>query len=125
MKIAKGHQPLMPYLILKNAYAFIEFTQQVFDAKEVFKSYRDNDNQIIMHAEVQINGCNIMFADVNEFYDVANANLFIYVEDADATFQKAIEKGATVINELADQDYGRSGGIQDPFGNVWWITSMN
>ena len=123
MKIPNGHQPLMPYLILKNADAFIEFTKHVFNAQEVFKSYRDNDNQIII-AEVQINGCNIMFADVNEFYGVANANLFIYVEDADATFHKALENGATVINELADQDYGRSGGVQDPFGNVWWITSM-
>ncbi len=124
MKIPNGHQPLMPYLILKNAEAFIEFTRTVFGAKEIFKSYRDNDNKIIMHAEVQINGCNIMFADMNEFYGVANANLFIYVEDADQTVAIAVQNGATVINELADQDYGRSGGIEDPFGNVWWITSM-
>ncbi|MCH5689229.1 hypothetical protein LWM68_36305 [Niabella sp. W65] len=68
MKVPNGHQPLMPYLILKNAASFIEFTKIVFGAKEVFKSYRDNDNKIIMHAEVQINGCNIMFADMNEFY---------------------------------------------------------
>ena len=124
MNIPNGHQPLMPYLILKNADAFIEFTKTVFGAKEVFKSYRDNDNKIIMHAEVQINGCNIMFADMNEFYGVANANLFIYVEDADETVDIALANGATIINELADQDYGRSGGIEDPFGNVWWVTSM-
>ncbi|GAB3011757.1 VOC family protein [Niabella terrae] len=124
MKIPKGHQPLMPYLILKNALGFIDFTRDVFGAEEVFKSYRDNDNQIIMHAEVRINGCNIMFADVNEFFDVANANLFLYVEDADFSFQKALDHGATVVNKLADQDYGRSGGIKDPFGNTWWLTSM-
>lgn len=124
MKIPKGHQPLMPYLILKNADAFIEFTKAVFGATEVFKSYRDNDNKIIMHAEVQINGCNIMFADMNEFYGVANSNLFIYVEDADQTVQIALGNGAKIVNELADQDYGRSGGIEDPFGNVWWVTSM-
>ncbi len=124
MKIPNGHQPLMPYLILKNADAFIEFTKTVFGAKEIFKSYRDNDNKIIMHAEVQINGCNIMFADMNEFYGVANSNLFIYVEDADQTVEIAIANGATIVNELADQDYGRSGGIEDPFGNVWWVTSM-
>lgn len=124
MKVPNGHQPLMPYLILKNADAFIEFTKTVFGAKEIFKSYRDNDNKIIMHAEVQINGCNIMFADMNEFYGVANANLFIYVEDADQTVDIALANGATIINELADQDYGRSGGIEDPFGNVWWVTSM-
>ncbi len=124
MKIPNGHQPLMPYLILKNAEGFIAFTKTVFGAKEVFKSYRDNDNKIIMHAEVQINGCNIMFADMNEFYGVANANLFIYVEDADQTVALAVKNGAVIVNELADQDYGRSGGIEDPFGNVWWVTSM-
>ena len=124
MKIPNGHQPLMPYLILKNAESFIEFTKIVFGAKEIFKSYRDNDNKIIMHAEVQINGCNIMFADRNEFYGVANANLFIYVDDADQTIDIAVKNGATIINELADQDYGRSGGFEDPFGNVWWVTSM-
>lgn len=124
MKIPNGHQPLMPYLILKNAESFIGFTVSVFGAKEIFKSYRDNDNKIIMHAEVQINGCNIMFADMNEFYGVANANLFIYVEDVDETIAIAVEKGATIINAPADQDYGRSGGIEDPFGNVWWVTSM-
>lgn len=124
MKIPQGHQPIMPYLIIKDAGKFIEFTKSVFGASEIFKSYRDNDNQIIMHAEVRISGCNIMFADVTEFYDVANANLFIYVEDADETFKIALENGATVVTEIADQDYGRSGGVKDPFGNTWWITSM-
>ncbi|WP_114792017.1 VOC family protein [Niabella yanshanensis] len=124
MKIPNGHQPLMPYLILKNAEGFIAFTKTVFGAREIFKSYRDNDNKIIMHAEVQINGCNIMFADMNEFYGVANSNLFIYVENADHTVALAVENGAVIVNELADQDYGRSGGIEDPFGNVWWVTSI-
>lgn len=125
MKIASGHQPLMPYLILKNAEGFIDFTQKVFGAKEIFKSYREDGSKQIMHAEVQINGCNIMFADVTEDFGVANSNLFIYVDNADATFKIALENGATIVNNLADQDYGRSGGLADPFGNVWWVTSMN
>lgn len=124
MKIPNGHQPLMPYLILKNANKFFDFTKAVFGAEEVFKSYRDNDNQIIMHAEVRINGCNIMFADMTEFYSVAVANLFIYVDDADATVHLALKNGAKIVNELADQEYGRSGGVEDPFGNVWWVTSI-
>lgn len=65
-----------------------------------------------------------MMGDRTEDFGVATANLFIYVDDADATFNLALENGATIVNNLADQDYGRSGGIQDPFGNVWWITSM-
>lgn len=124
MKIAKGHQPVMPYLILKNAEGFIDFTKKVFNASEVYKGYdEENPNQIV-HAEVQINGCNIMMADVTEDFDTANSNLFIYVDDADETYQLALQNGATVVNEIADQSYGRGGGVKDPWGNVWWISSM-
>jgi len=124
MKIAKGHQPVMPYLILDTSTAFIEFTKKVFNATEVYKGLRNDGSGKVEHAEVQINGCNIMMGDRTEDFGVATANLFIYVDDADATFNLALENGATIVNNLADQDYGRSGGIQDPFGNVWWITSM-
>lgn len=124
MKIAKGHQSLMPYLILENAATFIEFTKEVFSATEIYKGLRNDGSGNIEHAEVQINGCNIMMADVTTDFGVATSNLFIYVDDADTTFNLALENGATVVNSLADQPYGRSGGVQDPFGNVWWITSM-
>ncbi len=124
MKIPKGHQPVMPYLILKDAAAFIPFTEVVFGAKLVYKGFRDNDEKLLAHAEIQLNGCNILFADVTEDFGQANANLFIYVESADETFRKALDHGCTVANELADQVYGRSGGVTDPFGNVWWITSL-
>lgn len=123
MKIAKGHQPVMPYLILRNAEGFINFTKTVFNAIEIFKGYRDDSKQI-MHAEVQINGCNIMFADVTEDFDVANANFFIYVDDADETYNLALENDATIVTEMDDQSYGRSGGVKDPWGNVWWISSL-
>lgn len=123
MNIPESHQVLMPYLLVKDAHRFIDFTASVFGAKNTFIRLRD-DNKTIMHAEVQISGATIMFADSTEMYPVATANLFIYVEDADATFSKALAEGAEVVNALADQDYGRSGGVQDPFGNVWWITSL-
>ena len=124
MKIAKGHQPVMPYLILENAEGFIDFAKKVFNASEVYKGYRDDNSGKIVHAEVQMNGCNIMIADTTEDFGAATANLFVYVDDADATYKIALENGATIVNDMADQSYGRSGGVQDPFGNVWWITSM-
>lgn len=123
MNIPESHQVLMPYLLVKDAHRFIEFTDKVFGAKNTFIRLRE-DNKTIMHAEIRISGATIMFADSTETYPVATANLFIYVEDADATFGKALAEGAKVVNELANQDYGRSGGVQDPFGNVWWITSL-
>ncbi len=123
LKIPENYQTVMPYLIVKDAAKFISFMQTVFDAVETYKAMRDEN--IIMHAEIMIGGSTIMFADSTDTYGARNAGMFIYVDDADATFKKAIENGATVVNEMADQSYGRSGGVEDPFGNTWWITGIS
>jgi PhnB protein len=122
-KIPENYQTVMPYLILKGAKNFIEWTIRVFNATESNRTMRDE--HIIMHAEIMIGECTIMFADCTEKYAVRNADFFVYVDDADATYKKAIEAGATVINEMSDQSYGRSGGVRDPFGNGWWVTSIS
>ena len=62
MNIPKGHQAVMPYLILKDAQNFISFTQKVFNAAVTAQHVRE-DQKTIMHAEIQINGSIIMFAD--------------------------------------------------------------
>ena len=121
-KIPENYPTVMPYLIIKNAAAFIEFMQDVFDALLSGKHMRDE--KLIMHAELKIGNSSIMLADSTDQYALSNAGLFIYVEDADTTYKKAINKGSTVITELSDQSYGRAGGIKDPFGNTWWITSV-
>src|SRR5258706_11747739 len=95
LKIPEGYQTVMPYLILKDAAAFIGFTKKVFNATEKMRHMRDET--IIMHAEIVIGGSTIMFADATELY--------------------------TIINEPSNQSYGRSG-IIDPFGNNRWITSI-
>ena len=121
MKIPDGYQEVTPYLIIKNASSFISFMQKVFDAKEVYKAMRDEHT--IQHSEIVIGESKIMCADATEKYKPQNAGFFIYVENADDTFAKAIDAGAGVVSELANQTYGRSGGVIDPFGNTWWITS--
>ena len=123
MNIPEGYQAVMPYLILKDAEGFIDFTAKIFDAQLLNKHLRE-DVHTIMHAEVNINGSVIMFAESTEQYGVQTANLFAYVENADETFQAALKNGATKVNELADLPYGRSGGVKDPNGNTWWITSV-
>jgi PhnB protein len=65
-----------------------------------------------------------MFADSTAEYPPMNAGFFIYVEDADITYNKALDNGATVVTQSGNQSYGRSGGVKDAFGNTWWITSV-
>jgi uncharacterized glyoxalase superfamily protein PhnB len=77
-----------------------------------------------MHSEINISGSTIMFCDAPDQWRTATANLFVYVDDADKAYQRAIENGATTVMELSDQDYGRTCGVTDPCGNTWWITSI-
>ncbi len=122
MNIPEKYQQVMPYLIIEKASGFILFMQKVFGAKEMYKQMRDGNK--IMHAEIMIERSTIMFADATDKFKQQNAGLFIYVENADETFNKAIVNGAEIITEISDQSYGRSGGVKDPFGNAWWITSQ-
>ena len=122
MNIPDGHQAVMPYLMMEDAAAFIEFTKAVFNADLTHHSMREDD--LVGHCEIQIGGSTIMFSNSRDEWKPATANMFVYVDDADATYSKAIEKGSGTIMPPADQDYGRSCGVTDPFGNVWWITSV-
>jgi len=120
--IPSGYQQVMAYLILDDAAGFLDFTREVFDAEEKYKEMRDENS--IRHAEVRIGDSVIMFAQSTAEFHVENAGLFIYVDNADLRYQKALAAGATSVMELSDQSYGRSSGVRDPFGNTWWITSV-
>jgi PhnB protein len=122
LNVPDGYQRIMPYLIIEDASAFFDFTKNVFGAEEKFKIMRTET--IIMHAEISIGGSVIMFADATEQFGKQTAGLFIYVDDCDNVYKNALDNGAINIMEPADQEYGRSSGVMDQFGNTWWITSI-
>ncbi|WP_291148756.1 VOC family protein [Flavobacterium sp. UBA7680] len=124
MNLPAEHQTVMPYLILKGASQFIDFTKNVFGASETHSKALREDGTI-MHAEITLNGSTIMVTDETQDWSKQTANLFVYVLNADKTYLKALENGAVSLMGLSDQDYGRTCGVTDPFGNVWWITSVN
>ncbi|KYG79672.1 glyoxalase [Roseivirga seohaensis] len=124
MKIPEGHQSVMPYLILPEAENFSEFAKQVFDAKVSLTRLRE-DEKTIMHSELIVGNSTIMFAGATEQFSPQTANLFVYVNNADETYKKALDNGASSVMGLSDQDYGRTCGVSDPFGNTWWITSVH
>lgn len=112
----------MPYLTLDDAAAFIEFIKTVFDAEMTHESMRDG---AIGHCEAKISGGTIMFSNSRDQWKASTAHVFVYVPDADETFRRALEAGAESIMEVEDQEYGRSGGFTDPFGNAWWVTTVS
>ncbi|GAL83317.1 transposase [Sporocytophaga myxococcoides] len=119
MNIPKNYLPVMPYLILKEAKAFMDFAKRVFEAKE--QLIVPGENETIMHGELKIHDAIIMFAQAGEIWTEKTAGMYIYVTDVNKVYQKALENGSTTLMAPEKKEYGYSGGFEDPFGNHWWI----
>ncbi|HJQ25373.1 MAG TPA: VOC family protein [Blastocatellia bacterium] len=120
--IPEGYHTVTPYLVVEGAAKLIDFLKAAFGAQEVFRM--PGKDGTVGHAEVRIGDSMIMLADAQAGYPARPSMICLYVEDVDATYQRALEAGATVVRELADQFYGdRSGGVQDASGMQWWIST--
>jgi PhnB protein len=120
--IPEGYRTVTPYLVISGVAELIDFLKQAFDAKEIHRMARPDGK--IMHAEVKIGDSVIMMGEASGASAPMPAMIHLYVEDADATYRRALEAGATSVRELADQFYGdRTGGVKDRFGNQWWIAT--
>ena len=118
--IPDGYRSITPYLIVEGAGRLLEFVTKVFDAEVRFRM--DNPDGTVGHAEFTIGDSVVMAADPPG--EPMPGTLNLYVEDCDAVYQRALEAGATSVRELETQFYGdRSGGVKDPTGNVWWIST--
>jgi len=122
LSLPDNYQTVMPYLIVNNAPGLKEFMEAVFEGT-VLQIVPKPGEEGIMHGEIMIGDSTIMFAEASAQWPPVTAGLYINVADADATYAKALAKGATTIMEPVDQSYGRTSGVNDPFGNVWWITT--
>ena len=94
MKIPEGYQQVMPYLIVQGAAEFLDFMKTVFGAEEKMKIMRDENT--IPHAEISIGDSVIMFADATSQFEPRPAGLFIYVEDADQTYNQGACRGRDI-----------------------------
>lgn len=112
-----GQRPgeLTPYLLPRNARGLIAFLEKAFGA-ETLGIYEHEGR--VMHAAVKLGDSLVEMGEGEPFTPQA---LSLYVEDPDATYQRALAAGATSLWEPADQPYGeRTAGVQDPFGNHWY-----
>mgnify|MGYP000897542507 CR=1 FL=1 len=122
MPIPTQYQTVIPYLLVSNGLDFLDFMQNLFNAEIVSKQM--HNEKTLMHAELKIGNATIMCGEASGEWEPLTASLFIYVNNADFSYAKALELGCTSVMELSDQPYGRTCGVKDVFGNVWWITSI-
>jgi len=128
--IPEGYHSVTPYLAVDDAAAAIEYYTSAFGAKETVRM--DGPDGKIGHAELEVGDSHIMLSDPfpqgstkpPKELGGTSASVFMYVEDVDAVVKKAVDAGATITMEVADQFWGdRFGTITDPFGHVWSIAT--
>lgn len=118
-----GITSITPYIIIERAPAFIDFLKTAFDAQERVRVPRPDGK--IMHAELGLGNAAIEVADANDQYSTAPTDIHLYVDDADATFDRALAAGATAIYRPTDEHPSgdRWGVTKDEFGNRWYIAT--
>ena len=123
--IPEGFHTLTPGLTCKNASAAIDLYKRAFGAVE--RNRMASPDGRIVHAELQIGDSRMFLAD--EFPGVSAApeqgqppslSMYLYVEDVDALYKKAVDAGCTGAMSVADMFWGdRFGKVIDPFGHHW------
>ena len=120
--VPEGHHTVTPYLLVEGADKLIAFLKATFDATVLHSAI--NPDGKIGHTEVQIGDSRVMLSEARKEWSAMPTMLYVYVDDADFTYRKAIDAGATSVQPVADQSYGdRSGGVKDMCGNQWWMAT--
>lgn len=128
-RVPDGYHTITPQLTLDDAAKTIDWYTKALGAKELGRHLGPDGK--IMHAELQIGNSRFMVNDAMpgmkggpSAYGGSPASLWLYVEDCDALFNRAVSAGGTVQMPMADQFWGdRGGSVKDPAGYSWWISS--
>jgi PhnB protein len=128
--IPRGYHSVTPHLVIRDAAKAIPFYKKAFAAKEIMRMPGPGGS--IMHAEIRVGDSTIMLAD--ETSDMGSKSpaalggspvgFYVYVENLDATWKKAVAAGAKILMPLTDMFWGdRMGRLEDPFGHSWSLAS--
>ena len=124
----RRYAPVSPYLMVHDGNGALDFYRRAFQA-EATETYPHEGK--LGHATLRINGGEVMLSD--EFPESmtgvrtprslggTTCTITLVVDDADAWLERAIAAGAEVFRPLADEFYGRSGKLRDPYGHLWGI----
>ena len=130
--IPEGHHTVTPQLALDDAVKALEWYKRALGAEEMSRHLGPDGK--VMHAEIRIGDSRIMLNDAMmgtkgpKALGGSPVGLWIYVEDCDALFNRAVSAGAQVypgpMGQMGDQFWGdRMGTLTDPFGHVWSLAT--
>jgi PhnB protein len=112
----EGFHSVTPRIVVADAASLVAFLRTVFDATGEYHAGRP--------AEIRIGDSLVMVTPAGA-RDLFPAFLYVYVEDADATYRRALDAGAIALEAPLDTPYGdRRAMVRDPWGNVWQVAHV-
>jgi PhnB protein len=124
--IPKGYHTVTPSVIVDDGARAIDFYKKAFGAQELMRMPGPDGR--IMHAEIQIGDSRVMLSDEMpdmdarspKAYNGTPVGFYVYVENVDEAWRRAVDAGAKEVSPLTDMFWGdRTGSLQDPFGHKW------
>jgi PhnB protein len=128
--IPEGYHSVTPYLAVDDGARAIEFYKKVFGATEVMRM--NGPDGKVSHAEVKIGDSIVMLgtAPANSglrsphSLNASTVSVFVYLEDVDSVFHKAVSAGAKEVQKPENMFWGdRYGRLTDPFGHSWSLAT--
>jgi uncharacterized glyoxalase superfamily protein PhnB len=111
----EGWPTVTPRIVVHRARGLVEFVEQVFGGTGGYQADRPS--------VIKIGDSMLMISEAGA-RNPTPAFLYVYVEDTDRTYHRALEAGATPVEEPVDTPYGdRRGMVEDPWGNTWQIAT--
>ena len=122
MYIPDGYGTVFPYMVVDDAETLMDFLTSLFGAHLLGKALQKDGR--LANARIRIGtSCFMISQAVEGNLQAMPGTYYVYVEDVDETFRKAVALGAAEIFAPADMPYqDRQAGISDPCGNLWWIS---
>jgi PhnB protein len=128
--VPDGFHTITPHLVVSDAAKAIEFYKKTFGA-QVMEQMMMPDSKSVMHAQLKIGNSMLMLG--GECPPMAlspksrggtSTTMHLYVENADAAFDRAVKSGCTVRVPMSDMFWGdRYGQVEDPFGHQWSLAT--
>jgi PhnB protein len=117
--VPEGYRTLSPYIVVEGADELIEFVSKVFGT-EVRRRMTGEAGGL--HCELELGDSVLM---VGEGGGMSfPAMLHVYLDDADAVYERALAEGATPAAEPHDTSFGdHRAAFDDRWGNQWWVAT--
>ena len=119
--VPTGYATVNPFLISRDAVALMEFVQAVFGGTEHADARTTDTDGLLLHAELEIGGSTLMFADRKPGWPYTPSLLQIYVDDVRAVLERARARGGEVVTEPIDFYGTEFSRLLDPWRNLWWV----